>query len=69
MSVFKYAESDTKPGLPILPHLLQLQTEVPVVPGPYACTNCGHVQQFGGTEQKPGCQRCGKHRWVKAIPF
>jgi len=57
-----------RPGLPIMPHLLRLQTEVLVVAGSYACTNCGNVQHFDGTETKPGCQRCGKHSWVKTMP-
>ncbi len=69
LSVFKFTDAETKPGLPIMPHLLLLQTEVPVVAGKYACTNCGHVQDFNGTEQKPDCKRCGKHCWVKAMPF
>lgn len=69
LSVFQYSDAETKPGLPIMPHLLQLQTEVPVVAAQYACINCGHVQDFDGAEHQPKCQRCGRHRWVRAMPF
>lgn len=69
LSVFQFLDQETKPGLPIMPHLFLQQTDVPVRPGSYACTNCGQVQPFEGTEQKPGCKRCGKHIWVKAMPF
>ncbi len=69
LSVFQYSEAEIKPGLSIMPHLLALQTEVLVVAGQYACTYCGYVQEFEGTEKQPGCQRCGKHVWVKAMPF
>lgn len=68
LSVFQYSETETKPGLPVMPHLLQLQTEVPLVAGSYACANCGNVQTFNGTEKRPVCQRCGKHSWVKTLP-
>lgn len=67
LSVFQFSDEAVRPGLPILPHLLRLQTEVPVVAGPYACTHCGNVQDFKGTETKPSCKQCNKHLWVKAM--
>ncbi|TAE31968.1 MAG: DUF421 domain-containing protein [Cytophagales bacterium] len=66
LSVFQFSPDETKPGLPIMPHLLRLQTEVIAVGGKYACTHCGDVQAFEGTETKPSCPSCEQHKWVKA---
>lgn len=66
LSVFQFTDDQTKPGLPILPHLLLRSTKVIVNPGPYACTNCGYVQPFQNAERKPTCPQCGHHQWVKA---
>lgn len=67
LSVFQYSDGEVKPGLPVMPHLLQLQIKALSVAGTYACTACGGVQDFGGHEQQPDCQRCGKPSWVKAM--
>lgn len=67
LSVFQYADDEIKPGLPIMPHLLAFQTEVLMVAGKYACTNCGYVQPFEGSQKQPVCQQCRKHVWVKAM--
>lgn len=67
LSVFQYADADVKPGLPVMPHLLLLQTEVLVVAGNYACANCGNVQAFEGIEKQPACKQCGKHLWIKTM--
>ncbi|KAB7728769.1 DUF421 domain-containing protein [Rudanella paleaurantiibacter] len=67
LSVFRSTDDVGKPGLPILPHLLRLETDTLVVPGQYACTTCGHVQPFEGTETQPACRQCGHHHWVKAM--
>lgn len=67
LSIFQYDDTDVKPGLPIMPHLLSQQIPAPKTPGNYACTNCGHVQVADGIK-RPVCGRCGKQSWIKAEP-
>jgi hypothetical protein len=64
LSVFFCGDQEVKPGLPILPHLFDLQlTELPE-PGIYACAFCGNVEQLPAGPNE--CDRCHKHKWVKA---
>ncbi|MGA0560070.1 DUF421 domain-containing protein [Larkinella sp. VNQ87] len=65
VSIFRFADDEIKPGLPLLPHLLEKPFETLSKPGLYACCKCGQVIDFG---QGPvtTCQRCEHHKWVQA---
>ncbi|WP_234735543.1 DUF421 domain-containing protein [Tellurirhabdus bombi] len=65
LSVFLQEDKDVKPGLPILPKLLNQTFEDIQEAGLYACRNCGNVTKL---EPQPHacCKRCDHNCWVKA---
>lgn len=66
-SVFQFAPDDVRDGLPILPKELNRYAEYIPDPGHYACCNCGNVQSFGNTANRPPCPRCNQPVWVRAV--
>jgi uncharacterized membrane protein YcaP (DUF421 family) len=64
MSVYYYADEQVKPGLHILPEMLNNSMKAISVAGQYACISCGNVQQLspGSTE----CGLCNNSEWTKA---
>lgn len=65
VSIYPFSDEETRPGLPILPHLLKQQTTQIVAEGTYACTKCGFTQAMQ-PGQKNECPMCQNHRWVRA---
>jgi len=66
VSIFFQKDEEVKWGLPILPEVYELQTEIIKEPGHYACTNCATtiLLDTSGTSL---CPTCSKNCWVKAI--
>lgn len=65
VSVYPFPDEQTRPGLPILPHLFVLHTQYIVEAGMYACNRCGHTQAMH-TDQPTNCPSCQNKSWVKA---
>lgn len=65
LSVFYYKDEEVKYGLPLIPAVFNLKSNIIPVDGIYACSLCGQVEN-----QKVGsakCKICGKDEWVLAI--
>lgn len=63
LSIYFYEDKDVKPGLPLLPEVLNAATVTVPEEDDYACVSCGHIQH-----QKKGkhpCNVCHKSRWLK----
>lgn len=65
VSFYYYTDEKVKPGLPVLPKPYAKKSNKIDLPGKYACTYCGNVEEIKGNQLK--CQRCGKEEWVTAI--
>lgn len=66
ISIFYHKDEDVKPGLPILPELLDQKSEAIPEEGVYACTNCGVTVQLNPIALQT-CPNCEHKTWVKAI--
>jgi uncharacterized membrane protein YcaP (DUF421 family) len=65
ISIFYYADSDVKHGMPLLPHLFNNKSESIPAPGIYSCTFCGFTQHLEAG--KAICEICDGIEWVEAI--
>ena len=65
VSVFFYAESEVKYGLPIMPDSLNTQMKKIPEAGFYSCTFCGFTEKIQPMP-KHVCEKCKKNTWVKA---
>ncbi|TKC10076.1 DUF421 domain-containing protein [Pedobacter polaris] len=66
ISVFFYADTEVKYGLPILPSLFcDKHTEIKHK-GYYSCSFCGFTAQLSASE-KTVCEVCKKSEWVKSL--
>lgn len=66
LSVFYFADSDVRYGLPIMPDALDQSHENVPEDGIYSCILCGNTGTFA---KSPGftCKRCQHNRCVKAV--
>ena len=63
VSIYFFEASDVRPGLPIWPErLLQAKDRVATA-GPYACAQCGHVQQLSEAGSA-SCSVCQGTAWI-----
>ena len=67
VSVVFYPEEEVKWGLPILPHLCEAKSNKISENGMYACTYCGHVEEFKSNVDGKQCPVCEKDEWVSAL--
>jgi uncharacterized membrane protein YcaP (DUF421 family) len=65
VSVFQYAETDVKAGLPVMPKALRTFSQTIAETGTYACSTCGLVDTFRADSQ-PLCPNCQQDHWVRA---
>lgn len=70
ISVFEFAASQIKPGLPLMPPGDEAHdgyihdTSITPDDKPYACGYCGHVERFENAKSATHCPRCEKFKWV-----
>jgi uncharacterized membrane protein YcaP (DUF421 family) len=65
LSVFFYPDEKVKPGLPLLPHMLDKAHTRINTPGLYSCNFCGNTIQLQPAE-KFSCSECEETEWVEA---
>lgn len=66
MSVFYFADEDTKPGLSVMPGSLMNPLKTIDEAGHYSCTFCGYTEhKTPGTAS--ACENCKKEEWVKSV--
>ncbi len=65
ISVFYFADAEVRPGLPILPDILDKADKSVSTDGAYACLFCGEVSAMS-SGQSGDCRRCGHDMWLKA---
>lgn len=65
VSFYYYTDEDVKFGLPVLPKPYAKRSKEIDLPGKYACTFCGNVEEIKAKQHN--CQRCSKKEWVAAI--
>lgn len=65
VSFIFFDEKEVKKGLPIWPKIYEKKSKQIPVPGAYACTYCGHVEDI--TTSSHACTRCKGEEWVMAI--
>ncbi len=64
VSFFFFADDKVQYGMPVLPKPYgKMNSDIPI-PGKYACTYCGCVEELTVGKK---CSRCNKQSWVKAI--
>ncbi len=64
LSFYYYPDDDVIAGLPVLPKAYNKMTDQINLPGKYACTYCGKVEDLSFPKK---CDRCEKNIWVEAI--
>lgn len=67
ISIFYFTEEEVKYGLPILPHLFNVQEKILTAGSIYACKFCANIQKPETDTEHYVCNRCGKQEWVKAL--
>lgn len=65
VSFFYYEDSQTRPGLPVLPRPYRQRSRAVPTAGHYACTCCGSVERLATAAAR--CPRCDGDEWVAAI--
>jgi uncharacterized membrane protein YcaP (DUF421 family) len=65
ISVFYCPDAEVRPGLPILPDLLDGASKTAGMEGEYACLFCGEVMSLKSGEAAP-CRRCEHDMWLPA---
>jgi len=65
VSFIFYEDKEVKKGLPIWPKVYNQKSKLIAVPGAYACTYCGNIEEIQGSAHS--CSRCSREEWVKAI--
>lgn len=67
VSVVYYPKEEVKWGLPVLPHLCEAKSNKISEGGMYACTYCGHIEEFKSNGDGMQCHVCEKDEWVPAL--
>ena len=62
-SIFFVKDEEVRPGLPILPELLNSE-RIHVTEGYYSCVKCGYTEEFEKPVERPCCPRCKGEKWL-----